>query len=150
MPMAARAGQKPPPVGGQKPPRRSIGAELAMGLRRLAAWTRRRRSGQSIPPPDGTRSSPFRTLRIRESEEVRAEVWRLDETAKVVYHGSRPSEDRLIAASLLRGTFPSVPPERLRKAADVLVEAMSGCRHGANPERLDLAAMTIADVFASE
>ena len=90
------------------------------------------------------------TVPIREHAAARAERWRLDEAAKVVFHNAWPSDDHLIAAASLHRTFPSVPPERLREAADVLVEAMSGAGDEISSERLDSAVIKIADVFSAE
>jgi hypothetical protein len=85
---------------------------------------------------------------FREEEEHEAQQ-RLDE-AEVVFGGDRPSKDRVIAAAVLQMAFPSVAPERLKEAAEVLAEATSGPDDELNPERLDLAALKIADVFAAE
>jgi hypothetical protein len=99
--------------------------------------------------PSGNPLSRATALPIREDQGDDAQR-RLDAAAEVVFRGERPSEDDLIAAAVLRMTFPRVAPERLREAADVLVTAMSGPYDEINPDRLDSAAAKIADVFAAE
>jgi hypothetical protein len=107
-------------------PEASVGEKLVMVLRGLVGKAR------------------------RASKAVGAERSRINETATVVFHGDFPSAAHLIAATSLHRTFPTVPPERLREAANVLVDAMSTPDEEINVQRLDSAAITVADLFAPE
>jgi hypothetical protein len=109
------------------------------------------RSASSRSTRSGSKPTASVTSRpIRQHAGVRAERVGLEPVAKAVFAEDRPSEAQLIAAVSLHRTFPTVPPERLRTAAEMLVEAMSHPDDESAPKRLDLAASKIADVFAAK